>query len=150
MIQRKQSIFLLVAFVVSVVCLCLPLGSIEPTGMTGYFKLYNLWLDKINTVDYSVCSLFIVLLLSGIVSLLTIFLYNNRKLQGKVCLCNEFLLVIWYILLGVTTRNVVSPDAAFHVSFAACLPAVSIILNVMARAGIRHDERLVRAADRIR
>ena len=150
MIQRKQSVFLLIAFIVSVVCLCLPVGSVEPAGMGAGFKLYNLFLDKGASVDYSACGLFGILLLSSVLSLCTIFLFRNRKLQASLCLCNEFLLVAWYIVLGVVTRNVIDPSAAFHVAFAACLPAVAIVLNVMARAGIIHDEKLVRAADRIR
>ena len=136
MIQRKQSIFLLIAFIVSVVCLCQPLGTVEPAGMGASFKLNNLFLDKGDSVDYSVCGLF--------------FLFRNRKLQASLCLCNEFLLVAWYIVLGVVTRNVIDPSASFHIAFVACLPAVAVILNVMARAGILHDEKLVRAADRIR
>lgn len=150
MIQRKQSIFLLLAFIASVVCLCLPLGSIEPQGMGVGFTLYNLCLDKGSAVDYSVCGLFGILLLSSLLSLSTIFLFRNRKFQASLCLCNEFLLVAWYIVLGVVTRNTISPDADFHIAFAACLPAVAIVLNVMARAGVIHDEKLVRAADRIR
>lgn len=150
MIQRKQSIFLLLAFIASVVCLCLPLGYIEPAGMGIGFKLYNLMLDKGSSVDYSVCGLFGILLFSCVLSLGNIFLFKNRKLQGNLCVCNEFLLVAWYITLGVVSRNSVSADASLHVAFAACLPAVAIVLNVMARAGIIHDEKLVRAADRIR
>ena len=150
MIQRKQSIFLLLAFIASVVCLCLPVGKIEPAGMGTGFTLYNLVLDKGANVDYSVCGLFGLLALSSVLSLGTIFLYRNRKRQASLCLCNEFLLVAWYIVLGVVTRNAVAPDADFHIAFAACLPAVAIVLNVMARAGVLHDEKLVRAADRIR
>lgn len=150
MIQRKQSVFLLLAFIASVVCLSLPLGSIEPAGMGASFKLYNLLLDKGTAVDYSVCGLFGILLLSSVLSLGTIFMYRNRKRQASICLCNEFLLVAWYIVLGVVSRNAIAPDATFHIAFVACLPAVAIVLNVMARAGIIHDEKLVRAADRIR
>lgn len=46
MIQRKQSVFLLLAFIASVVCLCLRIGDIEPAGMGVGFKLYNIMLDK--------------------------------------------------------------------------------------------------------
>ena len=53
MIQRKQSVFLLLAFIASVVCLCLRIGDIEPAGMGVGFKLYNLMLDKGASVDYS-------------------------------------------------------------------------------------------------
>lgn len=150
MIQRKQSVFLLLAFIASVVCLCLRIGDIEPAGMGVGFKLYNLMLDKGASVDYSPCGLFGILLISSAMSLATIFLYRNRKLQSSLCLCNVFLLLAWYIVLGVVTRNVVSADANFHIAFAACLPAVSLVLNFIARAGVIHDEKMVRAADRIR
>lgn len=60
------------------------------------------------------------------------------------------MLIAWYIVLGVTARNTSSVDFSFNIAFAACLPAVAAILVFMARAGVIHDEKLVRAADRIR
>lgn len=150
MIQRKQSVFLLLAFVASVVCLCLPLGSFEPQAMGVGFKMYNLMVMLGSGADYSVCGLFGLLLISSVLSLVTIFLYNNRMLQSRMCLCNLFLLLAWYVVFGVETRNVISADTMFHVSFAACLPAIAVILNFMARVAIIKDEKLVRAADRIR
>ena len=150
MIQRKQSVFLLVAFIVSVVCLCMPLGSFEPQAMGVGFKMYNLMVILGSGADYSVCGLFGLLVLSCILSMATIFLYRNRMLQSRMCLCNMFLLVAWYVVFAVMTRNVISADTNFHVAFAACLPAIAIILNFMARAAIIKDEKLVRAADRIR
>mgnify|MGYP000988221704 FL=1 len=37
-----------------------------------------------------------------------------------------------------------------EVKFAACLPLIAIIMVVLARKGVADDEKLVRAADRIR
>ena len=150
MIQRKQSVFLFLAFVVMVICLCMPIATVTPVGMGGSMKIYNLCIMTDRGADFSVCGLFGTLTLSCILSLFTIFLYKNRKLQNKICVCNLFLLIAWYIVLGVTARNNTSIDFAFSVKYVACLPAVAIVLIVMARAGILHDERLVRAADRIR
>lgn len=48
------------------------------------------------------------------------------------------------------TRNVISADTTFHVEFATCLPAVSIILVQMARMAILKDEKRVRDSERIR
>ena len=150
MIQRKQSVFLLLAFIASVVCLCLPLGSFEPQAMGVSFKMYNLMVMLGTGADYSVCGLFSVLVLSSLLSISTIWLYNNRMLQSRLCACNLFLLVAWYIVLGVMTRNVISVDTSFHVGFAVCLPAVSIILVQMARVAILKDEKRVRDSERIR
>ena len=150
MIQRKQSVFLLLAFIASVVCLCLPLGSFEPQAMGVSFKMYNLMVMLGTCADYSVCGLFGLLVLSSLLSISTIWLYNNRMLQSRLCACNLFLLVAWYIVLGVMTRNVISADTSFHVGFAVCLPAVSIILVQMARVAILKDEKRVRDSERIR
>lgn len=150
MIQRKQSVFLLLAFVASVVCLCLPLGSFEPQAMGVGFKMYNLMVMLGTGADYSVCGLFGVLVLSSILSVATIGLYKNRMLQSRLCACNLFLLVAWYIVFGAMTRNVISADTTFHVEFATCLPAVSIILVQMARTAILKDEKRVRDSERIR
>ena len=54
MIQRKQSVFLLIAFIASVVCLCLPIGSFEPQAMGVSFKMYNLMVMLGTGADYSV------------------------------------------------------------------------------------------------
>ena len=150
MIQRKQSVFLLLAFIASVVCLCLPLGSFEPQAMGVSFKMYNLMVMLGTGADYSVCGLFGVLVLSSLLSISTIWLYNNRMLQSRLCACNLFLLVAWYIVLGVMARNVISADTSFRVGFAVCLPAVSIILVQMARVAILKDEKRVRDSERIR
>ena len=150
MIQRKQSLFLLLAFIATVVCLCLPIAEITPMGMGGSIKLYNLCIITSAGANYSACGLFGILAMSAALSLGTIFLYNNRKLQSKFCVCNLFLLIAWYIVLGVTARNTSPVDFSFNLAFAACLPAIAAILVFMARAGVIHDEKLVRAADRIR
>ena len=95
MIQRKQSLFLLLAFIATVVCLCLPIAEIAPMGMGGSIKLYNLCIVTSAGANYSVCGLFGILVMSAALSLGTIFLFNNRKLQSKFCVCNLFLLIAW-------------------------------------------------------
>lgn len=90
MIQRKQSIFLLIAFIVSVVCLCQPLGTVEPAGMSASFKLNNLFLDKGDSVDYSVCGLFGILLLSSVLSLGTIFLSVTESFRQAFAFATSF------------------------------------------------------------
>ena len=112
--------------------------------------MYNLMVMLGTGADYSVCGLFGVLVLSSLLSISTIWLYNNRMLQSRLCACNLSLLVAWYIVLGVMTRNVISADTSFHVGFAVCLPAVSIILVQMARVAILKDEKRVRDSERIR
>ncbi|GEM_PF-4934497 len=63
---------------------------------------------------------------------------------------NIFIMVMWYIAMIVVSKQL-APDAAnFQLEIASSFPAVIAILLFMARKGIISDERLVRAADRIR
>lgn len=71
----------------------------------------------------------------------TIFLYAKRPLQARLCLLNLVLILMWYILLAALQGSVDTVDL---------LPMVDAILILMARKGILDDEKLVRAADRIR
>lgn len=152
MIQRKQSVFLLLAVISTVVCLCLPIATFEPKQLGVWSEMFNLWLQNGNgSKSLSVCPLFCILLLNAVISLATIFLYRNRKLQIKLCsLCN-LLVILWYaafIFFVTSTKNQSTAD--FHISFAAVLPIVSMILVFMARKGVKADEALIRAAERIR
>ena len=64
MIQRKQSVFLLVAAILTIVCLCLPIGVFHPKNLGVDTAMYNLWIQYGNgSVSYTVCPLFCILLM---------------------------------------------------------------------------------------
>lgn len=156
MIQRKQTLFLLVAVIASLLCFFMPIGVILPKGMGGVVSLYNLgFVDDNGTIIVSgIClPLFILLAVSTALSLATIFLYKNRKLQLSLCATNLLFSVLWYIdytLLFFGMVTVPEVEGNVEVKFAACLPLIAIIMVVLARKGVADDEKLVRAADRIR
>lgn len=150
MIQRKQTLFLLLALVATVVCMCLPLGHFVPNGMGSDAVLYNLWIVNDNVRSFDVAPLFAILLVTCPINIAAILTYKNRPLQSRLCLVNIFLMIVWGILCGVFSRNDLDMDASFHVSIATALPFVAMVLYFMAKKGIDADERLVRAADRIR
>lgn len=112
MIQRIQTVFLLLAAILAVVCLVVRWQ----------------WID-------------IVQGLLAVLSLYTIFIYKQRLRQARLCLAGLFLIFVWYILLAVYQGFVTTIDA---------LPMVNAILIFLARNRILADEKLVRAADRIR
>lgn len=152
MIQRKQTLFLLAALVASIVCLCYPVGGFEPKGMGVGPVLFNIGLRDANGVfDFGNCALFALLVVTCPISIAAIFLYHKRKLQAKLCWWNVALDVAWYAYLGyyVLYGNTLT-DVSFHPAIGLCLPLIAIIFYVMAHRGIMHDEKLVRAADRIR
>ncbi len=152
MIQRKQSVFLLLAVIVSIVALCLPIGIFKPVEIGVDSVMYNLSIQGGNgNMDFSVAPLFCILSVSVVISLATIFMYNNRKLQIKLCSWNMLLLIVWYVAYGALAYTKMDAMSAhLKMSFAFILPLVSIILVFMARKGVKADEALIRAANRIR
>jgi len=152
MIQRIQSVYLLIAAICGMVGLSLPVGRYVTDGLLSA-TMYNLWIVPADGSSRSFASapLFVVLLLASAISLYTIFLYKNRKQQMRFCSFASLLLVGWYVVYAVLAVLCGGgSDTSFSSSLYGALPAVTLILNVMASRAIRADERLVRAADRIR
>ncbi len=116
MIQRKQSIFLLVAVILGMV----------------YFLAWPL---------------FIIQMFASAVSRYTIFRYKHRPRQAVLCLISILANLAWYIALAVLIQQGKLSD---NLPWQACLPIIAAILCFMARKAILADEKLVRAADRIR
>ena len=96
--------------------------------------------------------MFVVLLLTCPIAVFAIFLYKKRMLQARLCVYNILLILVWMALCAyyVYTNQAKAENCHFEMEFTAALPAVSLILYILARRGIIKDEKLVRAADRIR
>ena len=145
MIQRKQTLFLLLAFLLAVVCLSTRLGSYETSDGGVMGNVYNLFItDGMGGRHFTTWPLMAVLLLSAVLMLLTIFMYRRRPLQSLMASVAALLQVVWYVLFVVITGEGLS------MTLSAALPAVCAILCFMARQAIKADEKLVRSMDRIR
>lgn len=151
MIQRIQTVYLLLALVATILCLINPVGlyHFEQLGSTDA-TLYNLFIAQADVKSFGVWPLFALLLLTCPITLLAIFLYKNRKFQARVCAYNILLCLVWIAVL-VIFGYVNNPEGAQFTPFLwAAMPGVALIFHVLARKAIIHDEKLVRAADRIR
>ena len=97
MIQRIQSVYLLLATILLVVALCLPMGEfIGADGVTAdVFKPLGVTLA--DGTFHSTWGLFGILLLSAVITLGTIFLFRNRMLQVRMTIFASLLLVGFYI-----------------------------------------------------
>ncbi len=150
MIQRKQTIFLLLAIIAILICLAMPIAHIEAKAMMANQEVYNLWIYHANgEKTYNVWVLFVFLIISCPINLFTIFDFRNRKRQARICLFSMLLIIGWYVAYGIFSQ-MLSSAGLFHIRPAACFPLISFILLFMARKAILSDEALVRAADRIR
>ena len=109
--------------------------------------LYLLAAAIIGLLHLLAWTLFAIQLLASIVCLYTIFKYKQRKRQAALCLVAVGLSIVWYLVLAVLIQQGMLPEA---IPYVACLPLVAAILCFLARKGVIDDEKLVRAADRIR
>jgi glucan phosphoethanolaminetransferase (alkaline phosphatase superfamily) len=155
MIQRKQSLYLLIVVILSVLFLT---GSIlktaSTTGNVLTVCIKGIYTTRGNSASVRTGQMIpfaVISVLIPVVSLITIFLYRNRKLQMKMTLlmlCLELLLVIaavYYFLIMIK-----NPGGNVIPGYRSIIPLITIILTALAYRGIRKDEDLVKSYDRLR
>ena len=136
---------------ITIACLCLPLGYFEPKGMGLNAEMFNLWIKHPEGgVSMTSSVLLAIQVLTASIGVWAIVGFRNRPRQAKLCVVNMLLLIVWYALAAFYTLHVGYRDYSFHADLAICFPLIAIILYWMARRGVLADEKLVRAADRIR
>lgn len=154
MIQRIQTIYLLLVAALMVTTLLVPLAWFG--GQAGEFELFAFSLQTAQgEVVQPTIYMGVVLALACVLPFVTIFLYKRRLLQFRLCVAEMALLVGAVIIEGVyyfLSWRVFS-DQAFHTQGfkpAIALPLVCLVFVWLAARAIFRDEMLVRAADRIR
>lgn len=128
MIQRIQTLYLLVCFVLTAVCM--------------YFEF---------TTDNHPWALTAIMGLTGVLEFMAIFLYRRRALQMRVCTFCIILLVGWYMaMVAFAYIQGEGLVGEYRPQVWAAIPAINAILLYLAFRGILHDEILVRSLDRLR
>lgn len=154
-IQRWQSVFL---FITAAVMACFTFFSLGQVQLTDYslnfttlgFTYEGEATDGAPTGYYMhTWAFFIVSLLSFIIPFLAIFLFKNMKLQKTLCIIEVFFLLA-LVAIGCTLGYYHFGDA--HVSWSSLIIALPLafIADMLAYNRICADQRLLRAADRLR
>lgn len=141
---------MLLALLVIIVCLCLPIGRFEADDVLATSYLWYNFGVYAASGFVAKPILFVDLCVAGTLTFIAIFLYKKRSLQSTLCKINILLCVIWYAYYAFTVFLSSEYSNSAHVSFAACLPLIAIILLLLAIKGIRADENLIKSMDRIR
>ena len=148
MIQRIQSVYLLVVTILMIVCMCSPVGSII-ANTNEISEFGNLCITMPDgTKDYAPWALFAILLVVAILSFVTIFLFKKRMLQIRLTIFSSVVLIGYYLAL-VAYIFMLAENTNFTPSWTICLPFIALILNWLAIRGIGADEALVKAYDRL-
>ena len=149
MIQRIQSVYLLVVSILMVICMCNPIGSIiaSTNEISEFGNLFITLPD--GTKDYAPWALFVILLVVAVLPYVTIFLFKKRMLQIRLTIFSSVVLIGYYLVMAALIF-MTAEETSFTPSWTICLPFVGIILNWLAIRGIGADEALVKAYDRLR
>jgi hypothetical protein len=155
MIQRIQSLYLLLALAVLLLIFFFPLSIYTDSNNFVYSLVHNGLAKYSNNEWVLVKSNFlssIFLIPTCLIIILSIFLFNNRKRQIKLCwvsMITSILLFISFIIrykLAVGDLNITNSNYSWPV----IMPVVSAILAYLALKAIKKDDDLVKSADRIR
>ena len=138
-IQRWQTVWLLMAAILAVVFCFLPMALVSDAMASPESVTF------IRPTDLPV--LFVV---DGVVALL-IFLYKNTVRQRTVTLVSMLLIVV-VMVTEVCYLLSWGAGAGARVEWLGSIFLLlgALVSAVLAYRGIRHDERLLRAADRLR
>ena len=137
MIQRIQSIWLLLA----AICVFLTLKFSTYVG-TNKNLIPSSFLNGIATLP-----LIFVTLATGILALVTIFLYKNRKQQWWFTFLAGILEIGLLFLYYNEIKTYVGKGAF---SITALLHILVIVFLVLAARGINNDEKLIKDSNRLR
>lgn len=141
MIQRIQTAHLILAFLFCIVAIFFPpYLVIDAQGATEF--TYNK-LRYMNILIYAI----------GLISIVTVFLFKNRRLQMRVSNLNALLTLVWIVWLGIEiimSYEHLRADESLEIEVAVLLPVLTLFALLLAIRGIRRDERIVRSADRLR
>jgi hypothetical protein len=156
MIQRKQSIYLLLITVLMSFMLVRPYAELSlKDGKTLMFhsltiKMYS---SPENYVNYKhTLSLFLVIVITGALSFINIFFYNRRILQMRLCIISYLLLMCILIIMFIyySSERASLENIRHNFLMAGVFPILGIVMNFLAVRGIHQDEMLVKSYDRIR
>jgi hypothetical protein len=155
MIQRIQSVYLLLASLVIFALFLFPLvHNVYVGGVPSTIKVTGVFQDAggAQTNTQSFIALIAATAVAGIIPLILIFLYKNRKQQ--MMLCYIYILVIFgysfWVAQTVKSFTGGADLSTNNFGIGALLSSVSIVLVLAAAKGIQRDEKLVKSADRLR
>jgi len=157
MLQRKQTIYLFFAGLITIILLFISFGNFEIEGISclqyGAFSVKTITEKE---VIVSTLGNALLLIASAALSFITIFLYHNRKLQAKLISLNMLVILLAiFTILYIYPKFVFSKNSNFYNTtlkwdylFLICF--VIPLGLYLSKKAIHNDEALLRRAERLR
>mgnify|MGYP002411252624 CR=1 FL=1 len=156
MIQRIQTVYLALASIALIVLYFFPLASY--LSELSYSKLYLTHLASLTPGVEPVVKNSVVLplaIFNGMIALIgSVFVYKKRPLQSKIVklciLMTIIMIVLVFFVYAPLISRLTATEAVFTDGYGLYLILLAIVMFVLANRAIIKDEKLVRAADRLR
>ncbi len=148
MIQRIQTLYLLISFALFASLFLLPFAHFI-SGGDEYVLLYRGFESngKMILITYPVAILQTII---AAVTFITILLYKRRTVQMRLIIFN---MICMLGFMGLVFFNIYKQEVELKsvtYGIANIFPLIAFILHFMAFKAIRKDENLIRSMDRIR
>ena len=165
MIQRKQTLYMLVAVVCMAIFTFAKMFTFNAasSSMTLYTYGYSIQEVAAEPVSqlFNLRAVCMVLLaaISTLLMLVNIFLFKKRELQLSLLMSQYALLVgiigygVYYVwsFSSIYAESIAADSALTNVpGWSLCLPVVTLVMNFLAVRGVASDIALLRSVDRIR
>lgn len=156
MIQRIQSIYLALVFIIIAIFSFLPLVLFNVGDQLFIMNVFRF--EGVENMSFvaslpNIWPLALLTAIMGILSLLSIFRYKNRQQQLKLNMLNmlfNFGLLIGIFLYADNVAKITEVGDKVNYDIGAYFPIVTVVLLIVANRNIRKDEKLVKASDRLR
>ena len=152
MIQRVQSVFLVLAATVMALLFTKPMSFVSIDQAIPPGNAQSMLADgTFNTQDHVI--LLILVILGIILPVVIIFLYKNRPLQMKLSRLTIALIalsIMLTLLLFYQEYQKIGVGTEVTVQYGYVMLILALLFLVLALRYIRKDEKLVRSADRLR
>jgi len=153
MIQRIQTLYLLVALLIIESLFFVPLGEVV-VETQNYKLMFNGFFQIIENSSKLVqqnYALIILIPLIGLINFITIFLFKKRTLQLRLTMYNTILMFgLSGMAVYILYRAFSNYDAVILPNISIVFPVIAGILNFLAFRQIRKDDALVKSMNRIR
>ncbi len=140
MIQRQQTLWLLLATIAAVLTFMYPFA-------TGEELVKNTAIKQAAEVIAGSNFFTLILTIASIgIAVVSIFMFKDRKNQVRLTLLGVLVSIFILLIFILEMRKLISPTPALW----AVLPIAAIIGYFMAFKNIRKDEKLVKSLDKLR
>ena len=155
MIQRIQTLYLLLVVVLTTVTFFSPVAGLQHAEQAAIYEISYRGLFEMNVSGNNMLAntwmLTALMALIPLLAFITIILFKKRMLQIRLIIFNIVLMAGFYGLMFIYLWQYgKSLEASLYLEIPAAFPLVGIILSIMAIRAIGKDEALIKSLNRIR